>query len=61
MLVKNMRDDIWVKSMSKNALGHLDLCILPVRPLPQKFVYSDICEVLGLLLRKNEKIRTYVR
>jgi len=34
MLVKNMRDDIWVIPMHKNALGHLVLCILPVRPLP---------------------------
>jgi hypothetical protein len=39
MLVKNMRDDIWVIPMPKNALGHLVLCILPVRPLPQKFIY----------------------
>ena len=39
MLVKNMRDDIWVIPMPKNALGHLVLCILPVRPLRQKFMY----------------------
>ena len=39
MLVKNMRDDIRVIPIRKNALGHIVLCILPVRLLPQKFIY----------------------
>jgi hypothetical protein len=39
MLVKYMLDDIWVIPMPKNVLGHLVLCILPVRPLPQTFIY----------------------
>jgi hypothetical protein len=39
MLVKNMRYDIWIIPMPKDALGHLNLRILPVRPLPQKFIH----------------------
>jgi len=39
MLAENMRDDIWVMPMPKNALGHLVLCILPICPLPHKFMY----------------------
>jgi len=39
MLVKNMRDDICVIPIPKNALGHLVLCILRVRLLPHIFIY----------------------
>jgi hypothetical protein len=37
MIVKNLRDN-WVIPMPKNALGHVGFFILPVRPLPQKFI-----------------------
>jgi hypothetical protein len=39
MLAKNASYVICVKPMPKNALGYFDLCILPVRPLPQKCIY----------------------
>jgi hypothetical protein len=37
MIVKNMREN-WVIPMPKNASRHVGFCILPVRPLPQKFI-----------------------
>jgi len=43
---------ICVLQMPKNALV---LWILPVRPLPQKFIYLDVCEALCLLLQKKKR------
>ena len=61
LLVKNLCDDIWVIPMPKNALGHLVLCVLPVRPLPQN-LYIKMCAKLCVYFyaKKKKKIGPYV-
>jgi hypothetical protein len=51
MLVKNIRDDIWVIPMPKIALGHLVLCILPVRPF-----YFYVKKSLSLTVKYNRML-----
>ena len=63
ILVKNMLDVIWVIPMPKNALGHLLLCILPVRPLQQNLyikMHAKLC-VYFYVKEKDQSINLTVK
>jgi len=50
-----MRDDIWAVPMPRNALGHLIICIPPVRPLPQNLCINKYVTLCVYFYGKNKR------